>query len=96
MVFVNRMPEEIRWQPMETAPKNGSKFWGKVGDDAIAMFWHDGFGEFISSYRQMRLRPGLTFDDTGLDTSDHSPVIHKPTHWMMAVRDTQQITQQEG
>jgi hypothetical protein len=66
--------------PIETAPKDGTRFWGLVGDDAIAMFWHPGFAEFVSSYRQMTLAPGYTFEN-GETTSDHSPTIHHPTHW---------------
>ncbi len=87
MVEVNRMPEEVAWQTIETAPRSGAKFWGKVGDDAIAMFWHPKFNAFISSYRRMELAKGYQFADTGETYSDHSPVIHKPTHWMIAIHD---------
>lgn len=68
------------WQPIETAPKDGSKFWGDDDEDAVAMFWHEGFGEFISSYRRMTMAPGYTIDGKGY--KDHSPVVHKPHRWM--------------
>lgn len=68
------------WQPIETAPKDGSRFWGKVGDDAIAMLWHEGFGEFVSSWRVMTMAPGYTID--GKASKEHSPEIHKPEAWM--------------
>lgn len=69
------------WRPIAEAPRDGTKFWGKVGEDAIAMFWHEGFGEFVSSYRQMSLASGYTFED-GSTSRDHSPDIHRPTHFM--------------
>lgn len=68
------------WRPIETAPKDGSKFWGNVDEDAIAMFWHEGFGEFVSSFRRLTMAEGYTID--GASCQDHSPEIHKPTHWM--------------
>lgn len=68
------------WQPISSAPKDGTRFWGDDGDDAIAMFWHPKFEAFVSSFRRMTLAKGMTFDD-GMATSDHSPVIHHPTHW---------------
>lgn len=63
------------------APWDGEKFWGNDDEDAIAMFWHPGFGEFVSRFNRMTLAPGYTYEDTGLNYQDHSPVIHKPTHW---------------
>src|SRR3546814_7353876 len=68
-------------RPMASAPRDGTKFWGLVGDDAITMFWHPGFGEFVSAFRRMELAAGLTFDD-GETFRDHSPVIHKPHGWL--------------
>ena len=43
---------------MEAAPKDGTKFWGLVGEDALAMFWHEGFGEFVTSFRVRSCRDG--------------------------------------
>jgi hypothetical protein len=68
------------WRPINTAPKDSTKFWGLVGNNAITMFWHPKFNEFVSSYRRMTMAPGLTFN--GEITQDHSPIIHDPTHWM--------------
>jgi hypothetical protein len=68
------------WQPISTAPKDGTRFWGRVGDDARAIFWHEGFGEFISSFRRMVMAPGYTV--SGKDFLDYSPEIYRPTHWL--------------
>jgi len=65
------------WQPIETAPKDGTRFWGAVGDDAIAMFWHPEFSEFVSSFRRMTYAPQF-----GGTSHDHSPVVHRPARWM--------------
>ena len=68
------------WQTMETAPKDGSRFWGKVDDDAIAMLWHPKFEQFVSRWQRMVMAPGYTFNDE--KEHDHSPRVHQPTHWM--------------
>ncbi len=67
------------WRDIATAPKDGTRFWGNEGDDAIAMFWHPKFEAFVSSYRQMTMAPGYTFN--GEAQHDHSPEVHEPTHW---------------
>jgi hypothetical protein len=69
------------WQDISTAPKDGTRFWGKCGDDALAMFWHPKFEAFISSFRRMTLARGMTFADSGETFSDHSPTVHEPSHW---------------
>lgn len=69
----------MNWQPMATAPHDGEKFWGLVGEDAIAMFWHPTFDAYISAFRRMTMAHGYTID--GKDFKDHSPTIHHPTHW---------------
>lgn len=72
----------MEWNPaMDAAPKDGTKFWGRVGDDAISMFWHPQFEAFISSFRRMTMARGYTFGD-GATHKDHSPVVHNPTAWM--------------
>lgn len=68
------------WRPMNTAPRDGSKFWGNVDGDAITMFWMEEFDGFVSSYRQMVMAPGYTID--GKPFKNHSPVYHSPTGWM--------------
>jgi len=69
------------WQPISTAPKDGTKFWGRSGEDAIAMFWHPKFNAFVSSFRIMTMHNGCTFAD-GSTEREHSPEAHEPTHWM--------------
>lgn len=68
------------WQSIETAPKDGTRFWGKVDDDAIAMLWHPAFDAFVSSWHRMTMAPGYTIN--GKRFEDHSPTKHDPTHWM--------------
>lgn len=68
------------WQPMSTAPVDGTRFWGSVGDDAIAMLWHEEFQAFVSSWRQITMAPGFTID--GRTEQNHSPVVHRPKGWM--------------
>jgi hypothetical protein len=68
------------WQPIETAPRDGSKFWGKIDDDAVTMFWMEEFNGFVSSYRQMVMAAGYTVD--GGPFKNHSPQYHTPSHWM--------------
>lgn len=70
----------MTWQPLETAPKDGTRFWGKVDEDAIAMFWMEEFEAFVSSYRRMVMAPGYTIN--GQPYQNHSPVCHSPEAWM--------------
>lgn len=70
------------WQPIESAPKDGSKFWGFCDGDAISMFWHPAFGEFVTRFNRMTLAEGMTFADTGESFRDHSPEVRKPRFWM--------------
>ena len=72
--------EAAAWRPIEEAPKDGTPFHGLVGDDLLKMFWHDEFGEFVSSFRRMQLHNGYRFAD-GKDYEDHSPVIHRPKYF---------------
>lgn len=73
------------WHPMVTAPRDMTRFWGKVGDDAIAMLWHPTFKAFVSRWSRMTMARGYTWVDKDGNEStehDHSPVVHEPTHWM--------------
>lgn len=72
---------EREWRPIETAPRDGTRFWGNDGDDAIAMFWHSGFDAFVSSYSTMVLHGGFTFED-GSTERNHHPTVHTPSAWM--------------
>lgn len=67
-------------QPIDTAPRDGTRFWGMIEDDAIAMMWHHKFEAFVSSWRRMTMAPGYTFNDEAVH--DHSPTIHEPKFWM--------------
>jgi Protein of unknown function (DUF551) len=73
--------EGEKWQLIETAPKDGSKFWGKVGEDVTTMFWHESLDCFCNSYRRMTMANGHTFEG-GEITKDHSPNRFNPTHWI--------------
>lgn len=71
--------------PMETAPRDGTPFWGIVDADARHMLWHEQFGAFVSSWRRMVMAPGYKWvDENGAEHEwqDHSPVTHEPTGWL--------------
>lgn len=72
--------EQDAWWPIDDkehpAPKDGTPFWGLIESDAITMFWHPKFGEFITSFRQMTMAPRL-----GGEVIDHSPEIVHPRLW---------------
>lgn len=71
--------------PMESAPRDGTPFWGRVGTDAIRMLWHPGFGAFVSQWRRMTMAPGLKWvgeDGVAREEHDHSPTIHAPDGWL--------------
>lgn len=70
-------------QPMETAPRDASRFWGLEDDNLISMLWHPDFQAFVSSWRRMEMAPGYTID--GKTFSDHSPVVHHPRAWMLRI-----------
>ena len=68
------------WHPMETAPRDGTEFWGLCEGDAITMFWHPELKVFCSSFRRMQMAEGYAIN--GKSYEDHSPVTHEPSHWM--------------
>ncbi|MFG1429359.1 hypothetical protein [Roseixanthobacter glucoisosaccharinicivorans] len=69
----------MTWQPIETAPKD-RPIWGKVGDNAIRMFWHEKFDAFISRFNRMTMAPGYLIN--GEPYEDHSPEYVDAKWWM--------------
>jgi len=67
-------------QEIETAPKDGSKFLGKCGEDYILMFWHPELKVFCSSFRRLQMAEGYSIN--GKSYEDHSPVTHTPSAWI--------------
>ena len=82
---------EMHWQPIETAPKDGTPIIGSFfairwadshrKHDIVRCWWQPEFDAFISGCRQMQLAPGYTFPD-GENTQLPSPEIEPVTHWL--------------
>lgn len=78
--------DETTLRPMGTAPRDGTPFWGREGNDLIRMLWHAEFNAFVSEWRQMRMAPGLRWiTKDGVDCGEvhnHSPTTHDPDGWL--------------
>lgn len=81
----------VGWQPIATAPKDGTSILGGFfkqpwadshrQGDIVKCWFQPEFNAFISSCRQMVLADGYKFED-GKATSLHSPVVENVSHWM--------------
>ena len=66
------------WQPIETAPKNGSTFigWSKYWDEPLTVAWSSRLGRFVSRWDGVEVIEAA--GDSWADYKNPNPL----SHWM--------------
>lgn len=79
------------WQPIETAPRDGTIIIGGIfrmpwadshrNGDIVKCWFQPEFDAFISSCREMVFAPGFVIGD-GRTRELHSPTVELVSHWL--------------
>ena len=70
------------WQPIETAPKDGSKILIYDGDDIYAAWWEPKFHLGVSENAEEFTYLGAWTDDAVASFNYEETFEYQPTHWM--------------
>lgn len=69
----------MKWQPIETAPKDGTSILGfqlwSIGPGWCVLTWTE-WGEHVDEAGLTEIKPGWTIPE------DHYATCWEPTHWM--------------